>query len=238
MEAVGRLLRAAREEGVRSFVHTSTVLGLPPFRPAPVNGTAGKLTIYEETKRAADDLVRAHAAAGFPIVTVRPTRVYGPGPLNDANGVTQLLDLYLRGRFRVRLSDGDVEANYVYVEDVAEGIVRAASFGRPGGDYLLGGDNISFRGFLETVARVSGVRRRVLAIPWRAGMGLGAAGEFWGRLGGSPSLTRGWIRVFLEDRRADISAAQRDLGYRPRSLEQGLSQTLCWLRTRETEVGS
>jgi nucleoside-diphosphate-sugar epimerase len=230
VRSVGCLLRAAHEAGANTFVHTSTVLGLPPYLPAEVSGDALRLTAYEETKRAAEDVLRAYSGSGMSIVIVRPTRVYGPGPLSDANGVTKLVDLFLRGRFRLRISDGDVKANYVHVADVADGIIRAGRCGHPGGDYLLGGDNVSLRGLLEMVARLAGVRRRVFALPATAAMAVGRAGEIWGALGGSPSLTRRWIRVFLEDRRADSSRARNELGYAPRALETGLRETIAWLR--------
>ena len=88
VRGVGHLLRAAHETGVRTFVHTSTVLGLPPHQPAGVNGAGARLTPYEETKRASEDLIRAYSGSTMSTVIVRPTRVYGPGPLTDANGVT------------------------------------------------------------------------------------------------------------------------------------------------------
>ena len=230
VRGVGHLLRAAHETGVQTFVHTSTVLGLPPYEPAAVDGAAARLTPYEETKRASEELLDAYRGSGLSIVIVRPTRVYGPGPLSDANGVTKLVDLFIRGRFRLRLADGDVLANYVHVADVADGIIRAARWGRPEGDYLLGGDNVSMRELLHIVSRLAGVRRRVVALPTALGMTVGRAGEIWGALGGTPSLTRSWIRVFLEDRRVDSARAREELGYQPRSLETGLRETIAWLR--------
>src|SRR2546426_8456040 len=100
---------------------------------------------YEATKRAGERLVEAYALSGRHAVIVHPARVYGPGPCNDANALTRVIDLYLRGRFRVRLEDGDVLGSYVHAADVADGIRRAAHAGRPGAHYVLGGENLSFR---------------------------------------------------------------------------------------------
>jgi len=210
-------------------VHTSSILAVPPYRPAGVNGRSSRPTAYESSKQAAETLVRRYVAGGGHAVIVRPTRVFGPGPLNDANGVTKMLSLYLNGRFRMLLADGDVQANYVFVDDVAEGILRAARRGRPGAAYFLGGENISLRGFLDMASRLSGVRRRTIRVPARVGLAVGRVSEWWGQLGGTPSLTPEWIRIFLEDRRADISAARSELGYAPRSLAEGLRATLDWI---------
>ncbi len=160
---------------------------------------------------------------------VHPTRVFGPGPLNDANGVTKAIDLYLAGRLRVRLADADVQANYVHADDVAQGMLRAADRGRPGAHYVLGGENASFRAFLDLVSDVADVRHLTVPLPRSVAMSVARLAETWGRVGGTAAITRGWIRIFLEDRRVDIEPARRDLGYEPRSLRDGLAETIGWL---------
>ena len=233
VEAVEVLLDAAARHGVERFVHVSTVLTLPPFRSATVNGPAGRLTEYEATKRAGEVLVESYAAQGRHAVIVHPTRVYGPGPLTDANAVSRVVALYLRGQFRVRIDDGDVLGNYVHVSDVARGIVLAAEHGRSASHYLLGGENASFRTFLEMVSELSGVHRYVVALPPGAALMAARAMEWWGAAGGTAPMTRGWVRVFLEDRRGDIEPVCADLGYAPRPLRVGLAETIGWLRGLE-----
>jgi nucleoside-diphosphate-sugar epimerase len=231
VRATQRLLEAAHRAGVERLVHVSSVLALPPFRPALLNGAAQRLTAYEETKIAADRLVEDYAGDRLDAVIVHPTRVYGPGPLNDANGVTRVVAMYMAGRFRIRMADGDVRANYVHADDVAQGIIQAAERGRRGAHYLLGGaENVSFREFLTQVGDIAGRRRRTAVLPAGAVLMVARAAELWARLGGSTSITPGWIRVFLEDRRVDIGGSQRDLGFQPRPLRVGLSETIRWLR--------
>src|SRR2546430_11192520 len=104
----------------------------------------------------------------------------------------------LRGRFRVRLEDGDVLGSYVHAADVADGIRRAARAGRPGAHYVLGGENLSFRAFLDLVGEVSGVMRRVVALPRAAALAAGDAALLWGRLAGDVPITPGSVCVFLE----------------------------------------
>ncbi|UCC73919.1 MAG: SDR family NAD(P)-dependent oxidoreductase [Gemmatimonadota bacterium] len=234
--AVEMLLEAAQRAGVIRLVHVSTVLTLPPYRPAPLKANSRRLTPYEETKRAGERLVESYAAAGHDAVIVQPTRVYGPGPLGDANATTRVVALYLAGRFRVRLRDGEVLNNYVHADDVAMGIRLAARSGRRGSRYVIGGDeNLSFRALLALVDELSGRRRRVLALPPAVARAGGRAADLCGRLGGTPPLTSGWVRVLLEDRRADISPARRELGYRPRPLREGLKETIAWLSAQREE---
>lgn len=225
--AVAKLLDAARHHGIRRLVHVSTALTLGPGD----RRAAGGATPYERSKLAGEQLVEAYARDHGHAVIVHPTRVYGPGPLNDANGVTKMIDLYLRGRFRLRIADGGARANYVHAEDVARGIRLAAERGRTGSHYPLGGDeNLSLRGFLDRVGSLAGRSRYTLPVPPAVARGLGLAGECWGRLSGETSLTRGWVGVFLRDLPVDVRSTCRDLGYVPRPLDRGLRQTIAWLR--------
>src|SRR3989475_596738 len=212
VHTVERLLEFAYAADVGRLVHVSTVLTLPPGLPAGLDGLAARLTPYEESKRAGGRLVESYAAAGRHAVIVHPTRVYGAGPRNDAHAVTRALALYLRGRFRVRLDDGDVLASYVHAADVADGIRRAARAGRSGAHYVLGGENLSFRAFLGPGGGVLGRRRQVGAVPRAAALAAGDAALLWGRLGGDVAITPGWVRVFLQHRPADVEPARSDLG--------------------------
>ena len=235
VRVVRMLLEASAREGVGRFVHVSSIVTLPPFRGASVNGRSQLPTPYEITKKAADRLVMNYVRSGGNALIVRPTRVFGPGPLTDANGVTRMIDLYVKGKFRIRLADADVLANYVHVDDVARGMLLAAEHGQAGKSYVLGGENVSLRGFLELISELTDVHRRVLAVSPRIGLLVARVSELSAHLCFTPSLTPGWIRVFLEDRRADIHLAREELGYEPRSLRDGLFETIDWLNAR---VGS
>lgn len=222
LRAVAALLEAVEKYGIGRLVHVSTVLTLTRPRDRA-------LTPYEETKLAGERLVER---SGHGII-VHPTRVYGPGPLNDANGVTKVIALYLAGRFRVRLDDGDVQANYVHVGDVAGAILSAARRGVTGAHYLLYGENASMRGLLEKVARLSGTRRRVLRVRPQVAVAAAGAAELAGRIGVPVPITRNWVRLFLEDQRVVAEDGWNAPGYAPRGLDVGLAQTLEWLRSAE-----
>ncbi len=231
VDGVRTLLNVTRKARTPRLVHVSTILTLPPHRPAPLSGPAMRPTPYEATKLEGELLVAAYAESGAHAVIVHPTRVFGPGPLTDANGVTRAIALYLGGRLRVRLADRGVQGNYVHAADVAEGIVLAAERGRPGARYILGGENASFEEFLHRVAEIGGVTRRLIPLPPSVALAVAKAAEAWGHLGGAAPITARWVRTFLEDRRADIRETRAALGYSPRSLMTGLTETIRWLRT-------
>ncbi len=229
VHAVQHLLECAHEAGVARIVHVSTVLTLIARVNYPYR-RAHTWTPYEETKLIGERLVESYASLGGDAVMVHPTRVYGPGPLHDGNGVTRLVALYLRGPLVCRLADGDVLANYVHAADVAAGILLAAERGRPGARYILGGENSSLRELLSLVGELANHKRVVLAVPRVAALALAHAAEFWGRVGGAVPITPGWVRTYLEDHRVDVTPTCRELGYSPRSLREGLTETIQWLR--------
>jgi farnesol dehydrogenase len=231
--AVQVLLEAAARHRVQRFVHVSSVAALPPVGYARRWGVAQRPTVYGQSKTASELLVRQYAAAGGHAVVVRPSRVYGPGPWTDANATTRLMALYLSGRMRLRLADRDVEANYVHVDDVATGIRLALAHGRPGEAYNLGGENASLKSFFATVAAAAGVRRTVLPVPPQLVLPFIRLAPLWGRLGGRVEVTPEWLNNFLEHRPLDIEASRTILGYAPRSLARGVSQTLAWLARQE-----
>ena len=228
-DSVDAMLRAAARHSVRRVVHVSSVAALPPEKYATGWGISHRPTPYAESKTASEKLVRKYVVDGHDAVIVRPSRIYGPGPWNDANGTTRLMAMYLAGRFRFRLADGDVQANYVHIDDVAEGIALAARNGKRGEAYALGGENASVAEYLDLIAEISGIRRRVLRIPPQSVLPLAHFCSLWGWCGGSVSITPAWVNNFLEHRPLDISTSRTDLGYEPRSLRVGVSQTLDWL---------
>lgn len=228
-DALGVMLKAAARHGVERVVHVSSVAALPPVKPANACGVSRHPTPYGQSKTASELLVNKYVADGHDAVIVRPSRIYGPGPWNDANGTTRLMAMYLEGKFRFRMADGDVQANYVHVDDVATGIRLAMRRGRNGGHYNLGGENATMAEFLGTISARSGIHRRVLKVPPQLIIPFAYLCSTWGFCGGNTSITPGWINNFLEHRPLDISSSREDLGYEPRNLTEGVSQTLNWL---------
>lgn len=226
VEGTRRVLAAARAAGVRRVVHVSTEL------------VDGEITQYQRTKRGGEQLVQEYLAAGGEAVIVRPTRVYGPGPLTRANSVTRVIAAYRRGTFRVRLADGGARANYVYVHDVVDGLLRAAERGARGRAYLLGDENLTIPELLNLVAQATGRRYAVIALPGLVARTLGRVCELGGRLGIEPLITRDWVELLLTDRPQSSQPAQAELGYRPRGAREGVAATVAWLAQRQPARGS
>ena len=218
---------AAAAAGVSRVVFVSTNL----VEPADDGTPRPLLTGYQRSKAEAERRVRAHVERGLAAVIVRPGRVFGPGPLTQANSVTLLMDQYRRGLFRTRLADGGARANWVFVGDVVEGLLRAASAGRAGAAYMLGGANLSVAEFLRVVADVTGRARIVVPLPIPFARLVAGIAETAARFGGTPFITRDWVDLFARDWPSSSALAERDLSYAPRPLRDGIAATVRWLES-------
>lgn len=225
VEGTRRVLAAAGEAGVPRVVHVSTVLTRFAVDEAP--------TPYVASKHIGEHLAQRYVRDGGDAVIVQPTRVYGPGPLNDANGATRLVDAYLHAPVCVRLRDGGVRASWVHVDDVVQGMILAARRGEIGEAYVLGAENASVAELLGLTGELAGARRRCIAVPPAVALVIAGALELGGRLGLPVPITRSWVRSFLQDQTVDIAPTRQALGYHPHSLRQGLARTIEWLRERK-----
>ena len=189
-------------------------------------------TEYERSKYLAEKIALSYVPRGLSVVFVNPTRVYGPGKLTEANSVTKLIKMCLKQRASLILGQGREIGNYVLVDDVVTGMLAAMARGRAGERYILGGDNISlddFFGLLRKLSRKRGVR---LAIPVGLALVFGRFEEWKARrLGIRPLITREWVKNFMIDWAFSSEKARAELGYHPKSLEEGLKLTISWLNS-------
>ncbi len=93
-----------------------------------------------------------------------------------------------RGRMPAYLDTG---LNIVHVDDVARGHVLALERGRIGERYILGGENLSLRDILTSIAHLAGRRPPRIRLAPGPLMPLARLAEVWARASGTtPLLTR------------------------------------------------
>ncbi len=218
------VLACAADLGIPRIVYTSSFLALPP------DGSAQPMLAndYQRTKVIADRRARAAAEQGVPIVTVYPGVIYGPGILTDGNLVGRMLADHLARRL-----PGIIGAHrtwsYAFVDDVAHGHVSALERGRPGGRYMLGGENVAQLRAFEILREQTG-RALPLRIPALLGRIVAVAEIARAKLfHHTPLLTPGTVRILDADWGLDSTAAARDLGYQPTPLVNGLTATIASL---------
>lgn len=235
VEGAVNVFEAAKKAGAKRVVFTSTAGVISPSRgnkPSDED-TPRKLdyfTEYERSKAQAEEEAVKFTQNGLEVVTVNPTRVYGPGLLSDSNGVTRMIKMYIKGKFRILPGDGTSIGNYAYIDDVVAGHLLAMEKGKPGERYILGGENVSFNEFFNLLSDLTGKSVKMYKMPIPV-MNLAARFmEVRANLTGKPPLlTPPWVKKYLYNWELSSAKAIGELGYAPLSLELGMSKTVDWI---------
>lgn len=224
-----RVLDAATEAGAGRIIYVSTgnvygntrgqVVEEGYVRPQPPDF----LSYYDETKYLAHQRALERIEAGAQIIIVQPGGVYGPG---DHSELGNMIDQARTGKLKLRLFP-EAGFNFIYVEDVAEGILLAHDKGRIGKCYNLAGEKATMGELVDKTAELSG--RKPPRLPMPAVMMKMAipVGPVVGKLMGFPPnlgeliKTSDGVTFWMTDQKA-----RSELGFEPRDLDTGLRQTL------------
>jgi len=191
------LLTAATEAGCQRIILASS-----SEEPQNFNDTTFPCSPYAAAKLASNIYGRMfYQLFQTPVVMPRIFMTYGPNQKDLQKLIPSVVCQLLRGE-APKLSSGRRLADWIYIDDVVEGLLRAAVIpGVEGCVFDLGsGSLVSVRGVVEQIVEI-----------------LGSSIE--------PAFDA------LPDRAADTSFLSNKLGYQPRtSLQQGLEATVTWYR--------
>ena len=218
------LVEHARRRGLRKFVHTGTVCAYPKHCPVPFreddiwNGYPEETNApYGVAKKAIFVMLDGYRREyGLASAVAVPVNLYGPGDNFDpaSSHVIPALIRKCEDARRAGASEvvcwgtGAATREFLFVDDAAEGIVRAAEvMEEPVPINLGGGIEISIR---DLVAKIA------------------AACDYRGRIAWDSSKPDGQPRRGL-----DISRARALLGWSPRQdFDAGLRATVEWWRAQ------
>jgi len=219
------LVEHARRCGLEKFVHTGTVCAYPKHCPVPFREETIWDGYPEETnapygvaKKAIFVMLDGYRREyGLKSSVVVPVNLYGPGDNFDPRSSHVIPALIRKCEEARRLGTprivcwgtGAATREFLYVEDAAEAIVRAAEvMEEPTPINLGGGVEIPIR---DLVGRIA------------------SACQFTGRIEWDASKPDGQPRRSL-----DISRAKRLLAWEPRQdFESGLATTVAWWREHD-----
>jgi len=206
------ILLAARGLGIAKVIHTSTseVYGTAQVVPIDENHPLQGQSPYSASKIGADKLAESfYCAYGLPVVTVRPFNTYGPR--QSARAVIPTIISQALSRDELHLGSLETRRDFTYVTDTVAGFIRAAEAqGVEGQVFNLGtGSEVSVAELVQAIGRILGRELRVV--------------QEVARLRPDKSEV---LRLLSDNRKAS-----EQLGWQPQvSLEQGLAQTVEWIR--------
>jgi nucleoside-diphosphate-sugar epimerase len=223
-------LAAARQAGVRRFVHVGTEAALLAGKPlievderAPLRFDSRAL--YSSTKARAEEAVIEANHDGLETIVVRPRFVWGRG---DTTLLPIMVEMVRSGRF-AWIGGGRHRTSTTHVDNVVHGLLLAAERGAPAGVYFVtDGEPVVFRDFVTRLLATQGVTPPNRSLPTLVASAVAAASETaWGLLPlpGRPPLTRFAVWVSALETTIDITRARTELGYAPvRTIDEGLEE--------------
>jgi GDP-L-fucose synthase len=215
-----QLIEQSRLHGVRKFVAIGTVCAYPKFTPTPFKEDDIWNGYPEETNAPyglAKKMMLVQSQSyreqyGFNSIFLLPANLYGPGDnfdLETSHVIPALIRKCVEARengseFIEAWGSGQVSREFLYVEDCAEGILRASALYNEAEPVNLGsGNEVVIKELVEMIARLTGFKGD---ISWRSD-----------RPDGQPR------------RQLDTTRAWEKFGFRARtSLEDGLKRTIAW----------
>ncbi|MBA2409622.1 MAG: NAD-dependent epimerase/dehydratase family protein [Gammaproteobacteria bacterium] len=233
VEGTRNIMRAALAAKVRRVVYTSSVATLGTTRDGAPADERTPVTLddmigdYKRSKFLAEAEVHVLIAdAGLPAVIVNPSTPVGPGDIKPTPTGRMVADA-AKGRMPAYVDTG---LNIVHVEDVAQGHLHALERGVIGERYVLGGENLSLKQILTTIAELSGRRPPRIRVPHNILLPIAHLAEGFGRLLRAEYLPLTVDSVRMAKKRMYYSSdkARRELGYAPRPASEALRDAVAW----------
>jgi nucleoside-diphosphate-sugar epimerase len=223
---VRHALDAAQAAGAKRFIHVAPVYSYGPTRtrrvpesqPHAPNTRKGRFRLEQE------QAVLERNASGFATMVVHLPDFYGPNAeLSYANAFIREA---LAGKTASFIGPLGALREFVYVPDVAEPLLRLAMFDDAYGRcWNLGGRSIEARDFVNNTFAAIGAPPKYRSIPKFMLQAVGIVQPFMREVAEMYYL-------FASDFVLDDSALQRRLGgYAKTPIEEGLAQTVTWMRS-------
>jgi nucleoside-diphosphate-sugar epimerase len=220
--------------GVGRFLSVSSVAY---FGGSPPDGSPGTEespvqpfpTRYSATKHAGQQAVMRWAEEGLKVNTVFPSLVYGPP--GKKSGANPLIRRLAKG-WLPALVGADRQTSWVFVEDLADGMVRVMERAEAGRDYLMTGDTATVREVAEQVCEISGTAlpKRSLS-PSTARLLTRFATPIYRLRGRKPPIDVEQLRSLDRHWCFDDQRARSELGWAPRTLAEGLPPSVEYFLT-------
>ncbi len=243
VEGTRALLDAARKQGVRRVVYTSSVatMGFGSNGNGGASMTEAHLTDedspvslgdmigpYKRSKFMAEQVAFEAAKAGIDVVIVNPTTPVGERDVKPTPTGRIVLD-FLKRKFPAYVETG---LNLVDATECARGHVQALEKGKSGERYILGGENLTLKQILDRLAAITGLKSPTVKLPYIFALATGVVDEMvTGRLlGREPRATIDAVRMGRKMMFVTSTKAERDLGWQSVPVDGALRRSVDWFR--------
>jgi nucleoside-diphosphate-sugar epimerase len=228
IQGTRNVLELMQELGIKKGVYTSTLAvnsdthGVLADESYHYHGK--HLSEYDRTKWVAHyEVADPMIAAGLPLVIVMPGLIYGPG---DTSTVRTTFIKYLQRKLPVL--PAKTAFSWAHVEDIARGHILAMEQGKIGESYIIAGPTHTLVEGMQLAQKITGIPApRIKVAPGMMKAMSAAMGVVERVLPVPADYSAEYLRISAGVTYIGSNArAKRELGYNPRPLEEGLTETL------------
>ena len=229
VEGTRRVLQAARENGVKRVIFTSSAAAVGFIKDRPANEADAfnqppDRFPYGYSKALAEAIALEAVQTGQEVVILNPSVILGPGDLNVLSG-----DFVLkvkRLQWTIPVPPGGITV--IDVRDVARMHLAAATHGHVGERYILGTAHYKHAEWLRLIAEVVGAARPRLPTPAWTLPPLAALFDALRGIGIKLPIDGNQTRLGGEDIYFDFSKGWNELGAPQIDMRQSVEDTYRW----------
>jgi len=184
---------------------------------------------YKKSKYLAEKIVLKFVKKkNLDAIIVNPSTPIGPGDIKPTPTGKIILDV-LRKKMPAFVETG---LNFVHVEDVAIGHLLALKHGIKGEKYLLGGENLEFKEFIDLISDYGEVPKVKMKLKSSYLYFFAYVNEFLSKyiFQSNPNLTVDGLKMSEKKMFFSSEKAKKKLHYRPRPVKDAIKDSIDWMK--------
>ncbi len=227
-ERVKRLVYASSVHALRETPHGS------PITEVLHTDIHSLLGPYAQSKAEATIEVLNGIQRGLDAVIVFPSGIIGPYDFRQSEmGMTFSYFAKAKKQYYI-----DGEYDFVDVRDVVEGLILACEKGEKGQGYILSGHKVTVREMITMVEDYLGLHNKKVRVPTALAQFAGAFAPLYRAFTGKkPILTSYSVAVLHSNCTISREKAEKQLGFKPRPIQESIADSLAWLGKSAGTVG-
>jgi len=237
VDGTRNVIWASLQASIRRLVYCSSVdaIGLPTNGiPSKENSEwnwdqLGLDNPYARTKYAAQKLVLDVSKSLLDSIVVNPTFMFGAYDTRPSSG--QMIIAIANGKMLGYPQGGN---NFVFVNDVVNGMIAAADRANSGDAFILGNSNMTYKQIFSKISNVLNIKPPRFAIPYAVARFGGALGDLFSTITSlEPDVTTITAKMAYVDHYYDPGKAVRELDMQQTPIDVAIEHAVRWFRDKK-----
>lgn len=229
VQGTKNIVSEAKKYNVKKFIYVSSIAAIGIVKKCPINekSKASPYLPYQTSKYKTEKyLLSEYEQCEFPVIILRPTKVYGIGA-NENVYLTQI-KLCKKG-INLLVGMGENYISNIHIKDFCKALLNCIEYGKTGEIYILSGpDSISGKDVGKIIENRINTKVHNVRVPKYLMMSLAFLEErLLLFLNKKPIVTLKNIEATSYDRIYDLEKAKKELNYDPTiSMKKGMTEMI------------